>query len=73
MERECLRAKGASNSAPERAELDAVTWLVMGRTIERYPPVYGKLTTVTGVSGFAMVDDPPVLLITFRIPPNPRC
>jgi hypothetical protein len=32
---------------------------------------YGKLTTVTGVSGLAMVDEPPVLLITFKIPPDP--
>jgi hypothetical protein len=26
---------------------------------------------VTGVSGLAEVDDPPVLLTTFRMPPDP--
>ena len=26
---------------------------------------------MTGVSGLAMVDDPPVLLITFKMPPDP--
>jgi hypothetical protein len=31
----------------------------------------GKLTTVTGTSGLAPVDHPPVLSTTFKMPPDP--
>ena len=44
----------------------SITKIIAGATCS-----YGKLVTVTGTSGLAIVEEPPVLLMTLRMPPLP--
>jgi hypothetical protein len=66
----CAGVGNRESLISERLPCTWTQWPVICRSDETSSP-QGKLTTVTGVSGLAIVDDPPVLSITLSIPPNP--
>lgn len=59
------------SKAPPKRNLDGASSRIQLGQVKDVSSSHGKPTTVTGVSEFAMVEEPPVLSITFRMPPDP--